>query len=528
MNVSDYAAMRQDAFKVNTGIAVAVNDLLQLGPDGRAYPVKCADYAAVANCTYGTAQTSAATGMIVAQTQVVAAQTQAYHRQALLQGADGSLYAATASTGNTGIMLTRYSPAGLFISQVLVISGSNYVNHQAFFLSDGNICVIAGVNSSAISFAIYDPRLNLVKTATALSQFHYGDYFSACALADGGFAVIYQYASTPLESKFVTYDNTGTVVTAPITVWTRTGTAVTQYHRLMRLSNGNLVVAVQSTNTASSIGLYYAVFSSTGTVVKAFTNLNASVNYAYIPEISVMAGYFAVSKSDGANVIAFVFDNAGNLQGSGFSAASSGSSAQNTLKLLNNGTDFWLLWSRVSDSKVCLTKIPITGTGYTTTVVTTTETQYNHFFDAFAENGLIVAVSQTGINSLAPVLWVINQATGFLVSTSTTAFGVNTGSYNGKNQRVIPVGDFAFACLYDYASTASTNLAVGKYANSAVLGCANASANAATLVPTSQRAGGYAINPVNGSPSKSFDHSATNIVGNRGTIMNYGAVLKGV
>lgn len=528
MNVSDYAAMRQDAFKVKTGIAVAVNDLLQLGPDGRAYPVKCADYAAVANCTYGTAQTSAATGMIVAQTQVVAVQTQVYHRQALLQGTDGSLYAATISTSGAGIVLTRYSPAGLLISQVVVISTGSYTNHQAFLLSDGNICVIAGHSGSTISFAIYDPRLNPVKSVTALSQIQTSGYFSACALADGGFAVIYQYSNTPLESKFVAYDNTGTVVTAPVTVWTRTGTSGTQYHRLMRLSNGNLVVAVQSTNTASSIGLYYAVLSPTGTVVKAFTNLNASMSYAYIPEISVMAGYFAVSKADGTNVITFVFDNAGNLQGSGFSAASSAGSAQNMLKLLNNGTDFWLLWSRTSDSNVCLTKIPITGTGYTTTVVTTAVTQFSHFFDAFAENGLIVAVSQTQAGNSHPVFWVISLATGSLISASGTMFGVNPGSSSGYSHRVIPVGDFAFACLYDYSSSPATNLALGKYASTAVIGCANASANAAALVPTSQKAGGYAINPINGSPSKSFDHSATNIVGNKGTIMNYGAVLKGI
>lgn len=527
MNVSDYAAMRQDAFKVKAGTVVAVNDLLELGPDGRAYPVECSDYAAVANCTYGTPQTTIATGMVVAQTQVVSGQTIAPHRQALLQGVDGSLYATTLAT-TTGIMLTRYSASGALISQVVAISTGVYENHQAFFLSNGNICVIAGSPDSTISFAIYDPLLNPVKAVTALSQTQRSSCFSSCALTGGGFAVIYQYSTTQLESKFVTYDNTGTVVTAPVTVWARTGTSGIQYHRLMLLSSGNLAVAVHSNNTVSSIGLFYAVLSPTGTIVKAFTNLIAVSGGSYIPELSVMSGYFVVSKADGTNVLAFVFDDAGNLQGSGFSAATTINTAQNQLKLLNNGTDFWLLWSRSTDSKVCLTKIPITGTGYTTTVVTTTTTQYDHYFDAFAENGLIVAVSLNGTTSVSPVLWVISQATGFLISTSATAFGVNAVTANGTKQKVIPVGDFAFACLYDYSSPVSTNLAVGKYANTAVLGVANTSAAANTLVSTSQKAGGYAINAVKGSTSKAFDHSATNIIGNKGTIMNYGAVLKGI
>lgn len=531
MKVSDYAALQRDAFRVKTGVAVAVNDLLQFGPDGKAYPVKCTDYAAVANCNYGTPQTTTATGMIVAQTQVVGGLTSNPCRQALLCGQDGSLYTVTVAVANAGIMLTRYSSAGSLASQVVTVSSGSYTNHQAFFLSNGNICVIAGVANDIISFAIYDTSLNQVKALTNLPQPQISSYFSACALAGGGFAVIYQPNTSQLESRFTTYDNSGNVVTAPVTVWTRTGNTGTQYHRLALLSSGNLAIAVFSNNTVSSVGLFYAVLSPTGNTVKAFTNLNSVASSStYLPELSVLPGTFAIAKVDTTTLGAFIFDDGGNLQGSGFSSATGGAStAPNTLKLLNNGSEFWLLWSNSTPSpRVCLTKLPISGNGYTTTVVTTSTTQYNHYFDAFAENGLITAVSQYGSGTTPPVFWVISQSTGLLVSSSVTVFGVAPSASVGTAQKVIPVGDFSFACLYDYSSPSGTHLAVGKYANTAILGVANTAAAVDSLVPVSQKASGYAVNYIKGSPSKSFDHSATNIVGNKGTIMNYGAVLKGI
>lgn len=527
MNISDYITSQNDTLKVKTGIAVAANDLLQFGPDGRAYPVGTTDYAAVANCTYGTAQTSTATGMIVAQTQIVASQTQAYHRQALLVGEDGSIYTCTHSGVGVGIMLTKYSASGELVNQVTPIGTGAYINHQSFFLSNGNICLIAGLNNGVITFTIYDTLLNTIKSATNLTAAQNSSHFSSCALSGGGFAVIYQSGATPLQSKFISYDNAGNVVTADFAVWTRTGTSSTQSHRMAQLSDGNLLVAVYSQNTVSSIGLFYSVISTSGSIVKAFTNIdNTASAAAYIPEISVMSGKFAVAKANGTNILAFVFDNSGNLQGSGFTTATSASESQNKIKLLNDETHFWLLWGRNTDSKMCLTKLPITGTGYVTTTVTTT-TQYSHCIDAFAENGLIVAVSSSN-NSVLNQMWVISADTGTLVSASGTGFGVVASSSSGVNPRVVPVGDFAFACMYDYSGSAQTNLTLGKYANTAVIGKSNFSAVEDALVSVSQKAGGYGINEIKGSPSKAFNHSATNIVGNSGTLMKHGAVLKGI
>ena len=172
----------------------------------------------------------------------------------------------------------------------------------------------------------------------------------------------------------------------------------------------------------------------------------------------------------------------------------------------------------------------MTGTGYITTDITLAGTsQFNTCIDAFCEHGLIVAVSQTGSNTnTAPVLWVIDTSTCTLLSKSGTSFGVLPGSGSGKYHRVIPGGDCSFICLYDYATAASTNLYIGKYANTAIMGVAKTSGAAGQLVAVTGESGGHAINKLAGPASVAFDHSAATTIGNKGTLMNYGVTLKGI
>lgn len=520
-NVSSFG---DNTFSLKAGANISQNDALELGPDGRAYPVQITDYAAVSNCNYGTAQTNAATGQIVAQTQVVAGQTTAYYRQAVLQGSDGSIFTFTSNAAsNQGLLLSKYSSSGGLIAQAAVDgTTSTYFAHQSFFLSNGNICVVAGGGPAGgkVWFAIYDAKLVQIKSLTALAEDVPALYFSACALSGGGFAIVYQQNSNPLLSRLATFDNTGTVVLAPTTIWTRTGTSGTQYHRIAQLSNGNLAIAVSSANTVSSIGLYHGIVTTAGVSVLAFTNLDTT-SAAWLPELSVMTGYYSVSCANGTNQLGFVFDNTGTLQGAGFTAATTSGNNGTATKLVNDGTAFYLIWPRSSDSKEVLTKLPVTGTGYVTTVLNVSLS----YIDAFYENEYIVLVHQAASSNSPPVMLAISTVSMSLLGSSN--FGTAPGTTNGQYHRVIPGGDFSFICLYDYSSTASTNLCVGKYANTAVMGVAQAFAAPNALVPCAGIAGGYAANFIKGSPSKAFDNTATNISGNKGTLLNYGLALKG-
>lgn len=516
-------------FKLKAGVAIAPDDLVQLGPNGKAYPVKCTDYAAVANCNYGTAQTSAATGQIVAQTQVVAALTTANSRQAVVQGDDGSIFALTTASASGGLMLSKYAASGSLSAQAVIDSSSNtFTNNHLYVLSNGNIAALA-TNSGGlyVSFAIYDQNLVVIKSLTN-SEMIATALFSACALSGGGFAIVYQQNANPLLSRLATFDNTGTAVLAPTTIWTRTGTSGTQYHRIAQLSSNNLVIAVSSANTVSSIGLYHGIVTTAGAAVRAFENIDTNTG-SVIPDLSVMTSYYAIARPNSSFTLGFVFNNTGTLQGANFSGANSGTVSSTLQKIVNDGTAFYLIWPRGTDNKEVLTKLPVTGTGYVTSIITTTVVQNsNHYIDAFCENGLIVGVSMSGSNPTAPVLWVINAQTMTLLASAATSFGVAPQTGNGQYLRVIPGGDFSFICLYDYANLGSTNLCVGKYANTAVMGVAQTAAAADGLFEVAGLANGYAANYIKGSPSKAFDHSATNIIGNKGVVLNNGAVLKGL
>ena len=207
-------------------------------------------------------------------------------------------------------------------------------------------------------------------------------------MAGGGFAVVFQPSATSLLSQLITYDNAGNVVLPATTIWTRTVTSDVQYHRMAQLSNGSLVV------TVGGVGLFHGIVTTAGASVLPFTSIDTATTTYAIPELSVMDGYYSVARGSGTYQKAFVFNNSGVQQGGTFSIANT-QYASTTTRLINDGSNFFMIWPRVEDSKEVLTKIPVTGTGYITTDITLAGTsQFNTKIDAFYERGLIVVVSQ--------------------------------------------------------------------------------------------------------------------------------------
>lgn len=522
-----------NALQVMAGEAIAEKDLaLMSALDGKAYRVRTTDYAAVSTVAYSTPQTSTATGMILAHTLVGGTGTfPSADRTTLVRGLDGSIYVLAYDTASAGARLFKYSPIGSLVGYVTVTGAGSPNNAYLLLLSNGSLACLFQYTSADIRYAVYNDSLDKVKIITpiadAASVSEQG--FSACSLSTGGFALVYQQQANRLLSRLTTYDNSGTIVQAATTVWTRTGTTGEQFHRMAQLSNGNLVIAVSSTNSVSTIGLYHGVVTVAGGSVLAFTNID-TVNSSLSPELSVMSngsssGY-AVARMNGANQLAFVFNNAGALQGASFTAVTSAGTSSSKSVLVNDGTAFWLIWQNSAITKVVLTKVPLTGTGYVTTS-SIPSTWYNYYIDAFIENGTIVIAAQDGLNPTTPYIILVNAASGRYIGNA--AFGSEPGYSSGYAQRVISGGDGVFICLYNQSSPANTALCAGKYANTAIIGVAAAAAAAGALVTLQQNAGAYVVNPIAGSLTKAFDTSATpQLYGNKGTLLSNGVVLKGM
>lgn len=529
MKLSDFNPLG-NTLGVHLGETVLANDLLEIyASDGKAYRVDISDYAAVGTVSLGTAQTSEATGRIVAQTSIVGGVTQNKHRQAILSdNTTGNIFTlASYAASAVGASLKKYSAAGALLGTIDLQTTVATSEHNIFRLSNGYICCVWMSSTTAISFAIYTTQLVLVKAVTVAATTTASSTYSVTPISSGGFAVVYHTAASALTNSLVVFNNAGTVTLAATTVWTRTGTNGAQHHKMLQLSDGNLGVAISSSNTVSSIGLHYLVVSTAGGIVKAPTVLD-SVSNSAVPELSVLTSYFSIAIANGTTQKAYVFNNAGTMQGAEYSVATTaGSGTSNSIKLLSDGTNFWLIHPQNTGSIEQLVKIPITGTNYVSTNVTTSTTQYNFSVDAFYEAGYICAVSQAATNA-TPTVWVVSTDTGILVAPNGSAFGTSPGTTGASDARVIPGGDRSFICMYYYVTTAGTYFSVGKYAETALIGVAQLGGAGGTTGRVYAQAGVYQTTVTPGSSGVAVDHSVNPVVGQKGTIMDYGVVLKGV
>lgn len=515
MRLSDFTPVQGSS--LIAGETIAYKDLLYIdGYDGNSRKVAVTNFAAIGNVDYGTAITDANSGQIVAHTIVSSVQTIAHSRQAIVKNSNGETFTLS---GNASV--SKFSPDGALMTQVdMALSGCS--NHHILLLDNGNIaCLIYA--SPSIRFYIYDNNLNLIKDSTSIASSN-NLYFSAISLSGGGFAIIYQDSSNQLISKMASYDNAGIAVLSPATIWTRAGTAGNQYHKLVQLSSGNLAIAISSLNTVSSIGLYYGVFSPAGSVISAFSLLD-STSVGIFPEIVSKTGFFAVSRPNGTNQKAYVFNNSGAQQGSEISFATTAGNASNKTKLLSDGTDFWLIWHRNSDSQCIFTKIISSGSADKSVSITGSPSQFNFYMDAFYENGLVCIVAlQSG--SGKPLMLVASTKTGALLSASSTLFGIAPSS-SGSYPRVIAGGDRSFIAMFDYATTAATIIFAGKYMKTAVIGLAQNGVAASNAVRITSGVGAYDINTIGGT-AVSFDHTTNKIVGNKGSMAVSSVSLRGM
>lgn len=525
----------RQVFQLSAGAAIAEDDAIEIGPEGKAYPVVTTDYAAVTNCNYGTAQTSTATGRIFAQTQVHNADAHQDIRLAVAQGDDGSIFCASAYSGSQGLKLTKYSAAGGLLGTITLSSaGTNFTAQQVSVLSNGNILVGAMKGSGDVQFAILSPGLETVASLTTVSAAYSPSGIPAfLALSGGGFAVIYQPSTGGgLDTEIATYSDTGAVVQAATVIWTRSsGSVGYPMYAAAQLSNGNIAIAAGmiGVGSGSYTGQFHGVVTTAGASVLAFAQIDSTVtSISYSPQVAVLAGYYAVFFGNGTDIKAYVYNNSGTLQGAQFSATSSqGSYPYGKLVADVGNTCFWAIYAVTTGTKEMCAKIPVTGTGYTSIDVTMATTQYNHGIDAFCENGLIIALSNMG-SAVAPVLFAINTASGSLVNSAGTTVGTAPTS-GGLFIRAISGGDCAFVLFYNYGNSASQNLVAGKYANTSVVGMAAASAVQGDPVSIKQNAGTYVCNTLKGTASVAFDHtSGSNIYGNKGALLTNGVVLRGM
>lgn len=495
--------------QLTAGAAISLNDAVQLAVDGKAFPVVCADHAAVANL--GSVAATLAPG---ANTQYVT-----YGRPpAYRDPATGNEFLVTAdSTSYTNTRISKYAPNGKLLSSI-VLSISTLYQPQIQALSNGNLLITAEAAISNLYFAILDTNLNTVKAATLISATAYA-YYDALALSGGGFMVSYVTAGA---QKLVVYDNAGNVTTAATTVQTWTGTAAQVTAKLVELSNLN-VALVCTSGYSTTIGTYLGIFTAAGAQVQAMTNIDTGWWVGqYYPEVSYIAGFLCIEwATSGTTMKLGVYSDAGALQGSQQTITTySSMTAQACTKIVNDGTSFYLLWAPVSGAgNWNITKI--TTAGAITTYTGAGGALPNNSgwtIDAVIDNGKLIAAQS---NNMAGYFFVVSLAT-------MTTDVANTASVIGNYVKVLAVGDGTILVVVVDGTNAWGKAQAIKYTNTAIIGIAQAAAAQGASVNLATLAGAYIVNAIKGSSVKAFDHSATNVYGNKGTLLTNGVVLKGL
>jgi len=494
------------------GASFAKDDLAQIAFDGQVYPVTDGDYAKIAN------KNSA----VIAETTVIAGgMYDSGNRLPVLRSADGSIFTGNTTSGNAGFRVNKYSSVGALLAQSPGIGSNTYLTYSPLlaFLQNGKIVATWADNNGGqkLNYAILDSDLNVVKAAATIGGGPYGLIYGLVALADGGFAVLYQDYTTNTEIKLGVFDNAGTATLAPTTIFTVSGG--TTYCFMKQLSSGDLAIAYSNLND----GQGYAIFTTAGVQVKAKTSQSAYASATWA-EIDVIAGTFVIAwRSSNSIVTVGVYNNAGALQGGITTVGYVIGDNKPAFKIVNNGTYYYLVFSNSSSSKLAILKIPTTGTGFATTNLSTA--QYGLSIDAYYDIGRIHIAASGASGAPTFSIWTVDGVSFY----DSTSFGT-APTTGGSVIAVIPGPQFSFIAVWADVSTAAQKLMCKKWGDTAIIGVAAVSAATGTLVDIKPLAGAARVNHLSIATSPlSFDHTTgTNIPGNKGFMLANGVILKGM
>lgn len=498
--------------------AIAANDAVVVDAADLAFSAQVTDYAAVSPV-----------GQIVAQTAVgTGGRTQGLNQRqgVLVEPVRGDIYIVfpdgSQGTGD-GLRISRYSSAGALLNSVVIdnTTVAALADAQIILLSNNSVLVVARDGGiSSLRYIIFDAYLNVVKVLTTIEASEAN--FAACALSGGGFAVNYLKQSTATQ-RIAIYTNTGGTTLAPTTWQTWTGTSGAILPNIGQLSNGNILLSCSSAYTTTG-GLYFAIYNTAGAQQVAPTQASSTTpsgGPSMPPPMSILTGFFAIGyKTNATANKVLVYSNAGSVQGAATTQTTT-ASANFTFDVINDGTQFYLVWS--DSSGFFYLTIQTSGTASSATTITTTSASNTAPFCVFYERGRLVfgiIPAGTGQQRIA----VFNPSTNVLEMDATN-FGVSPTT-NTSIIRILPGGDFSFIAGLAYDT--SVAFYIGKYSPSAIVGATAFGGAASGTVLVKVPAGGSMTNKLKGSTSKTFDHSAATPHGNKGTISLNGLNVSGM
>jgi hypothetical protein len=533
-------------------LAIASGDVVLIGgPGGELWSAGTSDYAAVPSA-----------GSLQAQTSIVAQAMPGSSRQPIARDKLGNLYIAGTKAGGN-LVLYKYTPSGtLTASAVLDATATSVNTAQIFQLQNGAFAVVYARATGALYFVVFDAALSIIAGPISVAtEYHSTNvvYHASCSLSGGGFAIAYQ-TNAGTGISLATYSNIGAVVLAAVSIQTLASGAAQQFLRLEQLSSGNLVCGYRGSMTAGGIaGTSFNIITVGGSAVIGPVSVDTVATIGFL-ELNVLTGFFAIADANGTNLIAGVYNDAGTVQGTGYSVGNTlNSIAYPQIKLTNDGTQFWLVWFSSVANGIYTIALPVSGIpgASASGLGSASFTASTFAMDAVIVNGLIVVFAASsallgqfwmGIGLPDPSLGIVNPYIRNAPSpfgTAAATSGSNwpriissgAGLYRGINppagqptQSALS-GDFTIILVYDQQNVNATFFGIQKIEPTAIVGIALKSVAVNTqgsLVTINPGPGEYPANNLGGSSGIAFNHIGLAPAGTAGTLYSSGIALSGI
>ena len=189
---------------------------------------------------------------------------------------------------------------------------------------------------------------------------------------------------------------------------------------------------------------------------------------------------------------------------------------------MNDGTNYYGVYADSTVAQVRLVQVPAAGTSKVDMLLSSINPIGS--LDAYLQaNAVVWAVIR---NDTQPPEYGVNALDG-AVLTAAAALGTNPAVSGSRTITAMDGGSSTLVSYFSHSSTASCRIIRKKVFNTAIMGVADYAASAGQTVGVLYTAGAYRASGLNLSAPLTFDHLATNIPGNKGTLLPISAVLKG-
>lgn len=482
------------------GSAVNANDVVIMGPKGKAQSAQVTDFASI----------SGKNTVAIARTSLTTFQDTFTSGLKSVVGSDGSVFVPNPTASGT-LVISKFLSNGTLSGTVTLTIGA--YNTKLALLPGGNIAVAAGTQ-----FAVIDQQLNVI--AAPASGPSGGSVVGALdivalpvssGLATGGFAIV---ASATTSLNLGIYNVTGGTVFASTSIQTWSGTTGNVFVRSVLLSSGDIGIAAVS-NYTSTKGLYLGVYTVAGAATSAMAQVDSTTPGAILqmPSLVAVPGYFHVASPAGGKV--YVRTNAGAAQTNYSLATPATTSIARWAHIVSDQTSTvtCIYWTTTTGT-FGIYQTDLTGVAKQNRTLATGDTSANYNFDTIinTSDNLILYAYQSSTGPGAYYGAIDGSTLNPYTANTLIAGSVTTqGTYMGLTD----LGDYTASFVFDLSSSAGTYFTAIKWADSAIVGVARVATIAGGPLSLNT-AGVIGCNLLKGSTNKNFTGGA--ILGLTGVI----------